>query len=29
MNAIVNMYTNNLMYNDATVKKFVREKMML
>ncbi len=29
MNAIVNMYTNNLMYNDAIVKEFVREKMML
>ena len=29
MNAIVNIYTNNLMYNDAIVKEFVREKMML
>ena len=29
MNAIVNMYTNKLMHNDAIVKEFVGEKMML
>ena len=29
MNAIVNMYTNNPMYNDAIVKEFVQEKMMV
>jgi hypothetical protein len=28
MNAIVNMYTNNLMYNDAIVKEFIREKVV-
>jgi hypothetical protein len=28
MNAIVNMYTNNMMYNDFIVKEFVYEKMM-
>ena len=26
MNAIVNMYTNNLMYSDEVVKEFVHEK---
>ena len=29
MNAIVNMYTNNLIYNDTIVKEFVREKMLM
>ena len=28
MNAIVSMYTNNRMYNDAIAKEFVGEKMM-
>jgi hypothetical protein len=28
MNAIANMYTNNMMYNDDIVKEFVYEKVM-
>ena len=28
MNAIMNMYTNNLMYSDEVVKEFVHEKMV-
>jgi hypothetical protein len=27
INAVVNMYTHNLMYNDVLVKQFVREKI--
>ncbi len=29
VNSIVNMYTNNLLYNDAIVKSFVRDRVLL
>jgi hypothetical protein len=28
MNTVVNMYTNNLLYNDSIVKQFVCEKVL-